>query len=151
MPLYEFFCDKCQKEVSLTMSIQERQQGNPACPECGTSVPQLEPRSFSFNSKFGACPKCAGLGSKSTFDAAKVIVDPSLPLLGGAIAADLRNPSLDYILDDFAKARAFPKADRPMEMKNLKVIALVQNDKTKEIVQAAHIDIEGKAVGGGER
>jgi excinuclease ABC subunit A len=76
-----------------------------ACPECGTSVPQLEPRSFSFNSKFGACTKCAGLGARHTFDPAKVIVDPAKPLLDGALAPQLRNPSLDYLLQDFAKAR----------------------------------------------
>jgi excinuclease ABC subunit A len=45
-----------------------------ACPECGRSVPQLEPRSFSFNSPYGACDVCAGLGSKWSFDPLKVIV-----------------------------------------------------------------------------
>ena len=44
-----------------------------ACPDCGISVPQLEPRSFSFNSMYGACPECHGLGSKYDFDPAKVI------------------------------------------------------------------------------
>jgi excinuclease ABC subunit A len=57
-----------------------------ACPDCGTSVPQLEPRSFSFNSPYGACETCAGLGSKWSFDPAKVIVDESKPLLEGALA-----------------------------------------------------------------
>ena len=56
-----------------------------ACTECGTSVPQLEPRSFSFNSPYGACEECHGLGSKWTFDPAKVIVDPSKPLLDGGL------------------------------------------------------------------
>src|SRR6266704_1422791 len=46
-----------------------------ACTECGASIPQLEPRSFSFNSPYGACEDCHGLGSKWTFDPAKVIVD----------------------------------------------------------------------------
>ena len=57
-----------------------------ACPDCGTSVPQLEPRSFSFNSPFGACETCTGLGSKWSFDPVKVIADPSRPLLDGGIA-----------------------------------------------------------------
>ena len=57
-----------------------------ACPDCGTSVPQLEPRSFSFNSPFGACETCAGLGSKWSFDPAKVLADPSRPLLDGGLA-----------------------------------------------------------------
>jgi excinuclease ABC subunit A len=55
------------------------------CPECGRSVPQLEPRSFSFNSPYGACETCTGLGSKWSFDPVKVIVDPSKPLLDGGI------------------------------------------------------------------
>src|SRR5512142_1352125 len=56
-----------------------------ACPDCGASVPQLEPRSFSFNSPFGACEACSGLGSAWAFDEAKVIVDPGKPLLDGAL------------------------------------------------------------------
>jgi excinuclease ABC subunit A len=56
-----------------------------ACPDCGANVAQLEPRSFSFNSPFGACETCHGLGSRWTFDPAKVIVDPSRPLLEGGL------------------------------------------------------------------
>lgn len=56
-----------------------------ACPDCGINVPKLEPRSFSFNSTYGACPKCSGLGSIYDFDPAKVIVDWSKPLLEGGL------------------------------------------------------------------
>jgi excinuclease ABC subunit A len=56
-----------------------------ACPDCGIDVPKLEPRSFSFNSSYGACPECHGLGSKYDFDPAKVINDWSKPLLDGAL------------------------------------------------------------------
>jgi excinuclease ABC subunit A len=56
-----------------------------ACPDCGISVPQLEPRSFSFNSPFGACPDCHGLGSKYDFDPAKIVVDRSKPLFEGGL------------------------------------------------------------------
>jgi excinuclease ABC subunit A len=56
-----------------------------ACPNDGTSIPQLEPRSFSFNSPYGACEACNGVGSKWAFDAAKVIVDASKPLLDGGL------------------------------------------------------------------
>ncbi|MGA3164810.1 MAG: excinuclease ABC subunit UvrA [Terriglobia bacterium] len=56
-----------------------------ACVECGISVPALEPRSFSFNSVYGACAACRGLGSQYTFDPAKVIVDWSRPLLEGGL------------------------------------------------------------------
>jgi excinuclease ABC subunit A len=54
-----------------------------ACPDCGLDVPKLEPRSFSFNSAFGACPECHGLGSQYDLDPAKVITDWSKPLLDG--------------------------------------------------------------------
>jgi excinuclease ABC subunit A len=56
-----------------------------ACPDCGINVPKLEPRSFSFNSTYGACPECNGLGSIFDFDPAKVITDWSKPLLDGAL------------------------------------------------------------------
>ena len=56
-----------------------------ACPECGIDVPRLEPRSFSFNSAYGACPECNGLGSTYDFDPAKTITDWSKPLLDGAM------------------------------------------------------------------
>jgi len=56
-----------------------------ACPDCGIDVPKLEPRSFSFNSAYGACPECHGLGSKYDFDPAKVINDWSKPLLDGGL------------------------------------------------------------------
>ncbi len=56
-----------------------------ACPDCGINVPKLEPRSFSFNSTYGACPECHGLGSIFDFDPAKVVTDWSKPLLDGAL------------------------------------------------------------------
>jgi excinuclease ABC subunit A len=56
-----------------------------ACPDCGTSVPQLEPRSFSFNSPYGACETCTGLGSRWSFDPVKVIADFSKPLFEGGL------------------------------------------------------------------
>jgi excinuclease ABC subunit A len=56
-----------------------------ACPDCGLDVPKLEPRSFSFNSNFGACPECHGLGSLYDLDPAKVIIDWSKPLLDGGL------------------------------------------------------------------
>ena len=56
-----------------------------ACPDCGIDVPRLEPRSFSFNSAYGACPACNGLGSTYDFDPAKTITDWSKPLLDGAM------------------------------------------------------------------
>ena len=73
-----------------------------ACPECGTSVPQLEPRSFSFNSPFGACEECSGLGSKWSFDPIKVIVDPSKPLLEGGLGPGAASGHVNRALTDAA-------------------------------------------------
>lgn len=56
-----------------------------SCPHCGYSVPELEPRLFSFNNPHGACPTCDGLGIKESFDAERVITHPELSLAGGAI------------------------------------------------------------------
>jgi len=56
-----------------------------SCAECGYSLPELEPRLFSFNSPYGACPECAGLGTQTEFDADLIIPDRRLPLRGGAI------------------------------------------------------------------
>jgi excinuclease ABC subunit A len=56
-----------------------------ACPNDGTSIPQLEPRSFSFNSPYGACETCHGVGNTWAFDAGKVISDSSKPLMEGGL------------------------------------------------------------------
>ena len=56
-----------------------------ACLHCGISMPELEPRSFSFNSPHGACPRCTGLGSQMEIDPELVVPDPSLSLDEGAI------------------------------------------------------------------
>jgi excinuclease ABC subunit A len=58
---------------------------NLACPKCGFSMPEPEPRLFSFNSPYGACPTCTGLGVKIDFDPAKLITNPDLSILEGAI------------------------------------------------------------------
>jgi excinuclease ABC subunit A len=56
-----------------------------ACPDCGVSMPELEPRIFSFNSPHGACPRCTGLGSQMEIDPDLVVPDPSLSIGEGAI------------------------------------------------------------------
>ena len=60
---------------------------NFACPDCGITIDEVEPRSFSFNNPFGACPVCYGLGYKMEFDEQLMIPDPSLSLSEGAIQA----------------------------------------------------------------
>ena len=61
---------------------------NFACPDCNISIDEVEPRSFSFNNPFGACPTCYGLGYKMEFDEALMIPDPSLSISEGAIVVN---------------------------------------------------------------
>ena len=81
-----------------------------ACPDCGISVPQLEPRSFSFNSSYGACPECHGLGSRYDLDPAKVVVDWSKPLLDGGLGPGSASQNLIHGLRLVAEAYGFDLA-----------------------------------------
>ena len=71
--------------IGLSNGDEQLFSSSMACPDCGLDVPKLEPRSFSFNSTFGACPECHGLGSMYDLDPAKVITDWSKPLLDGGL------------------------------------------------------------------
>jgi excinuclease ABC subunit A len=71
--------------VLLSNGDEQLFSSSMACHDCGLDVPKLEPRSFSFNSTFGACPECHGLGSMYDLDPAKVITDWSKPLLDGGL------------------------------------------------------------------
>jgi excinuclease ABC subunit A len=81
-----------------------------ACADCGLSVPELEPRSFSFNSPYGACPECHGLGSKYDFDPAKVIADWSKPLFEGGLGPGSGSSFLQRTLKIAALAHGFDLA-----------------------------------------
>ena len=70
-----------------------------ACHDCGLSFQEMEPRSFSFNSPFGACPECTGIGSKLEVDVDLVIPDDSLTINDGAIAPWSGGQSVDYFLN----------------------------------------------------
>lgn len=91
-----------------------------ACPDCGISVSEIEPRSFSFNNPFGACPVCFGLGYKMEFDPDLMIPDKSLSLSEGAIQVMGWQSSSDpgsftnAILQALAKAYKF-SLDTPVE------------------------------------
>jgi len=80
-----------------------------ACPECGISVPDLAPRMFSFNSPYGACSECDGLGSKMFFDDSLVVPDTGLSIREGAIVPWAGRNSLNYhqMLDVLAEHYGF--------------------------------------------
>jgi excinuclease ABC subunit A len=106
-----------------------------ACPECGINVPVLEPRSFSFNSMYGACPECNGLGSKYDFDPAKVISDWSKPLLDGALGPGSASQNLIRILQLAAEAYGFslitPFEQLPRKTQNLILYGPEKGEKKK--------------------
>ncbi len=81
-----------------------------ACTNCGISVPTLEPRSFSFNSRYGACPTCDGLGSRYDFDPALVIVDWSKPLLEGGLGPGSGSGNVRRMLELASAAYGFDLA-----------------------------------------
>ena len=79
-----------------------------ACPQCGYSVPPLEPKLFSFNNPSGACPGCDGLGFKQFFDPQRVVVHPQLSLASGAIRGwDRRNVYYFQMIQSLARHYRF--------------------------------------------
>jgi excinuclease ABC subunit A len=86
-------------QVAVVGGEEQLYSARMACPDCGINIPALEPRSFSFNSVYGACPECNGLGSKYDFDPAKIIVDWSKPLLEGALGPGSGSTYLQRMLD----------------------------------------------------
>jgi excinuclease ABC subunit A len=106
-----------------------------ACPECGINVPVLEPRSFSFNSAYGACPECQGLGSRYDFDPAKVIVDWSKPLLDGGLGPGSSSGNLLHMLQIASAAYGFdlskPFEQLPAKTQNLVLYGPDEKDKKR--------------------
>jgi excinuclease ABC subunit A len=85
------------------------------CPVCSYSLPELEPRLFSFNSPVGACPSCDGLGQVTVFDAERVVAFPSLSLASGAVKGwDRRNSYTFGLLESVARHYGFD-LDTPFE------------------------------------
>ncbi|MBI5256964.1 MAG: excinuclease ABC subunit UvrA [Burkholderiales bacterium] len=79
-----------------------------ACPVCSYSLPELEPRLFSFNAPMGACPHCDGLGQQTVFDPDRVVAFPSLSLAGGAVKGwDRRNAYTFSMLESVARHYGF--------------------------------------------
>jgi excinuclease ABC subunit A len=104
--------------VAVTGAEEQLFSSSMACPDCGLDVPKLEPRSFSFNSTFGACPECHGLGSLYDFDPAKVITDWSKPLLDGGLGP---GSSSQYLLKLVHLAAEKYKIDLKLPFEDLPV------------------------------
>src|SRR5271167_209064 len=122
-------------QVSVVDGEERLYSSKLACPECGINVPVLEPRSFSFNSVYGACPECNGLGSKYDFDPAKVINDWSKPLLDGGLGPGSASQYLIRILQLAAQAYGFdlktPFEQMPRKTQNLILYGPEQAEKKR--------------------
>lgn len=102
-----------------------------ACPDCGISVEEVEPRSFSFNNPFGACPECFGLGYKMEFDIDLIIPDKRLSIDEGAIAAlgwqsatdegSFTRAILKALAEEYKFSLSTPFKDYPTEIKDILV------------------------------
>jgi excinuclease ABC subunit A len=110
-------------QVAIVGGEEQLYSSRLACPDCGIDVPQLEPRSFSFNSAYGACSECHGLGSKYDFDPAKLVNDWSKPLLEGGLGPGSASQNLIHQLQIVAAAYGFdlstPAELLPEKMQNL--------------------------------
>ena len=111
-----------------------------SCPDCGISIDEIEPRSFSFNNPFGACPDCAGLGYKMEFDPELLIPDRSLSIHEGAISclgwqSSNKPGSFTYaVLEALAKEYKF-SLDTPFEKLTKKVQELlIYGTGSKEVL-----------------
>ena len=113
-----------------------------ACPDCGISVPELEPRSFSFNSPYGACPECNGLGSKFDFDPSKVIVDWAKPLFEGGLGPGSGSTFLQRTLRIAATAYDFDLS-RPFEKLSRKAQNLILNGNPENGAKSKSLNFQG--------
>jgi excinuclease ABC subunit A len=103
-----------------------------ACPLCDYSLPELEPRLFSFNNPMGACPRCDGLGAVDFFDARRIVAHPNLSLASGAIRGwDRRNHFYFSMLQSLAKHYRFD-VEQPWEMLDESVQRLILHGSGRE-------------------
>ena len=117
------------KELTFSQSF--------SCPDCGISIPEIEPRSFSFNNPYGACPECSGLGYKMEFDEDLMVPDQRLSLNEGAIQvmgwqSSAKEGSFSHaLLEALAKTYHF-SLDEPYEKLPQKIRTMLMHgfDKT---------------------
>ncbi|MCP4488342.1 MAG: excinuclease ABC subunit UvrA [Gammaproteobacteria bacterium] len=119
---------------------------NFACPECGYSISELEPRLFSFNSPAGACPECDGIGTMQFFDPNLVVKSPELSLAGGAIRGwDRRNGYYFQMLQSLARHFKFD-VEKPFGKLSKKIQSIILNGSPEEVRFSYHNERGDKRV-----
>lgn len=117
-----------------------------ACPICGYSLQELEPRVFSFNNPMGACPECDGLGHIEFFDPKRIVAFPNLSLASGAVKGwDRRNQFYFQMLSSLAKHYKFD-VDVPFENLPEKSQQVVLYGSGKEKIPFAYVNERGRTV-----
>jgi excinuclease ABC subunit A len=117
-----------------------------ACPTCGYSLQELEPRLFSFNNPMGACPECDGLGHIEFFDPKRIVAFPNLSLASGAVKGwDRRNQFYFTMLSSLAKHYEFD-IDTPFDQLPAKAQEVVLYGSGKEKLPFAYINERGRTV-----
>jgi len=114
-----------------------------SCPVCDFSLPELEPRLFSFNSPMGACPSCDGLGIKDFFDPGRVVVHPELSLAAGAVRGwDRRNAYYFQLIASLAKHYAFD-VDTPWQKLPEKIRDAILFGSGEDIISFTYLTESG--------
>ncbi|MFT6093017.1 MAG: excinuclease ABC subunit A [Pseudohongiellaceae bacterium] len=117
-----------------------------ACPQCGHSISELEPRLFSFNNPAGACTGCDGLGLKQFFDESRIVVDEALALAEGAIRGwDRRNIYYFQMLTSLSKHYGF-SVDVPFEELSKEHRSYILNGSGKEVIDFHYVNDRGDTV-----
>ena len=111
-----------------------------ACPVSGFTIPEIEPRLFSFNNPFGACPTCDGLGSLQAIDPAMVVPDENLSLKAGAIApwSKSSSPYYNQTLEALGKAYHFKLTDKWKDLSEEARHAILYGTGKKEVTFTYH-------------
>ncbi len=114
-----------------------------ACPECGHSIDELEPRLFSFNNPAGACPGCDGLGVRQYFDPERIVLHPEASLAEGAIRGwDRRNVYYFHMLTSLADHYGFD-IDTPFEQLDRKFRQVILHGSAKQEIAFSYINDRG--------
>ncbi|MBQ6320173.1 MAG: excinuclease ABC subunit UvrA [Lachnospiraceae bacterium] len=122
-----------------------------SCPDCNISIEEIEPRSFSFNNPFGACPECAGLGYKMKFDEDLMIPDKTMSIMEGAIVVPgwqscNDKSSFTYATLDAMRKKYKFSLDTPFEKYTKKVHDLIIHGTEGEVLKVHYKGMRGEGV-----